>query len=569
MKELKYIDILDEGFKEKLPFIDDNSDNYDKNPEAIKWLKNGELGGGLNLSNKRDFQSLGSLNRVPYQLYQDLIIIHENTKLLRENINSLDIKLGDFDEHEIKELVENLKDYDVKLINMEQDIRNFQFDIQNFEYRLDKSDTLLGNKNDLIINNVTMTLYVLKLLVGNDVDTDLNGNFNEGLEATGLFYRILTVSGEVNKLSQELEVLKTAIGGNDVVELVDTVTNLNESIGEYTNSVNIATRLDNIDTSIQEIESDIDKIDAKFVIKTDDDTYTLVDFKTEYDLFVAKVDEIIEQDKEYHRLNTIKIENIESNIGAVETSVDGIKTEIGIDDTTGLKKRIKDVETKNSELESNNHTLNENMNSVLMDMQTINQKIGDEQSGITGSISAMSDILLGEDGESGVKKDVDDLKLKVFEDAPKDGNSYLRKDGTWIQKAFALCKYSDSDYNQIDVNGEIKIPLSTLTPLVKDGINIDSNNDVVVSDTGYFDIRFNVVVKDLTKSYIIDMYNGLNKLDSSSVGFSSIGGNQVIVLESLFKATKGDKIHFNITPSDEDSKGNAEFRFILTLQPAN
>lgn len=569
MKELKYVDKVEEEFIEKLPFIDDNSDNYDKNPEAIKWLKNGELGSGLNLSNKRDFQSLGSLNRVPYQLYQDLVIVHENTKQLKDEILKLNDKVGDFDELEIRQLIEDLRNYDTRLINIEQDIRNFQFDIQSFEYKQDTFEKLLGLRNDLIIDDVTTTIYILKLLVGNDTDTDLNGNQSSGSEATGLFYRLLSVSGEVNKLSKDLTELKQSIGGNDVVELVETINKINTSIGVYTNSVNISTRLDKIDTSIETIETSIEGINGKLIIKSDDTNYTISDFKTEYDQYVLKNDKFVNDSIEYQNKNTSDIEGINNNIGTNKSSIDAIKNDIGKNDSEGLKKRIKTVEDKNTQIENNNTTITETMNGILFDMQNINNKLGDENSGVIGSVSAMSVILLGEDGNGGIKNDVDEMKLQVFADAPKDGNSYLRKDGKWIQKAFALCKYSDSDYNKIDVSGEIKIPLSTLTPAIKNGINVDSNNDITITDNGYFNITFDCVVADITKQYKIDLYNGVNKINSSSIAVSTIDGKQLIAIETIFSCKSGDKLHFNITPINEESNGNNDFKFTFSIRPAN
>ncbi|MBF84630.1 MAG: hypothetical protein CL489_09160 [Acidobacteria bacterium] len=231
--------------------INVNSIPYVHLPETggqsqVQWLQNGEkpLSGGNTPNEYIDYS--GRLNRVQWQLYNDI-------KQNDTNINSITVKLNEtiVEVNSLRDLFDGIGDY-TQLITAVNDLSTDVGNLQNYTSDNDENISFINSSLDTIqqnydtlssqvsgqtgtINSLSSDLfsvqdslgtrvtedvtdrsgfediYYIKTEIGNYTDYDINGNVELANAATGIKSRIESISTSVNSNESAIEDNQTDI----------------------------------------------------------------------------------------------------------------------------------------------------------------------------------------------------------------------------------------------------------------------------------------------------------------------------------------------------------------------
>lgn len=416
-----------------LPYVD-RAPTPEERPDQrrIDWIKNGDCLGAA----EHAADNSGELNRGPVQvqknsttLYENELIIDSSLKEIIERVNSHDDALGGIGDDNLAIKVSELEDAVAPLpVGI---LTNKQMIFLNTGETL-KLKSVNGGRDPILDKTdrpIFDDLYYVKNQIGAWAGKDINGNIDETIvNPTGLIGRIVSQGLAINKNKNDITILEDEWRDSDVGKLKADIDQMRSELGETEKAPKPNMYLWSVvsDEKHVEFRKDIDALklavgdvvgdtldvritankdkseqNALAIVNTNDmvnNINTIIGDTTQPTTMVYNINQ---NSLDIGKLKGIVGEDVHSGLQAQVTS---ITNEFGTDDTPNtIKGRIKANETS--------ITLTGN------EVATLSTKVGNNAAG----------------SETGLYRRVVDLEGSIIEDAPKDGDSYVRKDGAWVK----------------------------------------------------------------------------------------------------------------------------------------
>ncbi|ACL78382.1 Wac fibritin neck whiskers [Escherichia phage JS10] len=443
----------------ELPFVDGVPDAPQK---RIQWIREGDCMSAA----KTKYGNEGNLNAAA-------LGVQKNVEALDAN----DLKTAD----KVNELIENVNNINDALemstdISIIQQIEKNRVDIVDLkkvtEDTTEKLDTLTTNfdflREDVGYHDplqdgpyltVRENIVLLKTEIGHYENQDINGNPlppGETNEATGIKRRIMDNTTELVDHRLRLDTLERNYEDSDVGQLGIKLNEIRAELGPHSDTVGkqpaytrisvLETAAVNFNTAIDEIKDNIDFSGMPIkdrVTTLESKTFTLensvnVDLKPR----VTSIETQIGSESAPASIN--------GRLSGLRTDVNDLKTVVGVSSSDGLRFQVTDINRRlGSEVSPAAGTINKRLNDVIIQanqstssIQDIQVKIGNNQSGIKGTLLKLTDKVDGTNPngatveERGLINAVTSLETQMqgkLGDAPSDGKLYARRNAAWAE----------------------------------------------------------------------------------------------------------------------------------------
>lgn len=480
----------------QIPFVDGIPD---ENQEKINWIVNGEQLFGAESTSGNE----GNLNLSSVQIQKNIEVIVENENVLLGAIETNKTKIQNIElllnESADLSIFEQLSEIKSNVDHLEESVDKIKIDSNSMSLNLDNIESEIGVKSSVFGNkNIHQNLDYLKTRLGNNKNEDLNGNFVDGKEDSGV---IKKTNDAINQ---------AFLNANEIIKIKD--------------------KLDEV--GLETLDSDVDKLKNYIGIKPISFDKTIYEQISINKLDISKHDEKINQ-----IFASIGTENVKSQLSDLEESYLNQNEEISL-----LKANEVDFEIALKKNESDFSNLNQNFS----DLNVIIGSTPNE--GIRNDVNILK-VALGEDSltdqktvKGRLKKletehSINSAKIQDIEIQLGDVNSGLIKQITTNTKSIA------GDVQSNDVVEKYGLMATTKSLYSSNSSIIESINNIV-KKYNYSSKKF-VLLSDasLNSSSNIDavIASKLNATKNNPV-FSSNGIEGIMLNNEFVDAIKSDVV---------------------------
>lgn len=317
-----------------LPYVDGETQNQQN---RITWFVNGEL---ITASSTR-FRAEGSMNKLPWMLYQNIVTLKNSIEFVMETLEESGNGMDEFRES-VDELSTRIDLQDVLLSNGLVDIENIQLGMSQTSSEISKLDQEIVGINVVLIDQATVMGELSQA--------------SEMHESTISDHETRIVENKVDLESCEQEITKLKDDVKAIPILEERINTIEQSITSLTQN------FDQLMLSSTTLRSDVDKNISEI-----SDMKINIDANTK---LITKTSEEIVNINESIALSETKITKNETEIGLVVQSVDVLR-----DDVTKLDVRIKNNEEGIVLIKSNVETIKVDIEKNKTDIVNINTSI--------------------------------------------------------------------------------------------------------------------------------------------------------------------------------------------------
>ncbi|ASD52073.1 fibritin neck whisker [Pseudomonas phage PspYZU05] len=436
----------------------------------INWAKNGEDFTAASTINGND----GVLNRAGVSIQKNVVALQVNQVLvgdkvneLVDNVNTINNALNILDNEDIIAQV-TINKTDISKIKLKQaDIIQATSDLQLKVTEMDDSLGVYDPLEDSVYRTVRDDLFWIKKEMGQYPGQDINGQSVDGNDSTGMKRRIMSTSFVVNQQGERLTILEQKFHDSDVGSLTAEVESMRNELGNksFSTPTPIYLRLRGMDTNLGTINQQLFTISESIGLTSG--------VSSLYQDVSSNTTRISILEDKSNDADT-RLDLIEEAIGtnSIPTSINGrIKTNadsiisingiLGADTSSGLRGQVAWINqvvgivpegqpAPQDSILGELSVIQSSVGTLQNTVQDIQVEIGNNNEGIKGQILRLTNITFGTNPngatveERGLLDTVKSHDAKLFGisqaigEAPKDGNFYVRKDGTWVLLSDAL-----------------------------------------------------------------------------------------------------------------------------------
>ena len=517
----------------ELPFVD-RLPNPSERPDQrrIEWIRNGDCLGAA----EHAADNGGELNRGPVQVQKNAVTLVENDRIITESlveiitrVNSHDDTLGAIGDDN---LAQKVADLTAKVDPMEEKITENAQSVFLVGELAKSTRDVVGVKNQVDVNDRTIfnDLLWIKQEIGNWANKDVNDNDNTQIaDPSGLKARLVSHGLSISANERRITDLESDWVQSDVGALTSAVQDIRLELGRVVDAPVGGVYPWIKQATTKQDENALEIANLKNIVgghggQTLDERIT----QNTVDINSAKTDIIA---------NANQIDNIKAVIGdstqqmsltykvnANEMNIAELTNVVGSDENAGLRKSVGDImnemgnDTTAGTLKGRLATVETNIREDKRDIALINTKIGDNTIGAETGIYRRITLLEADVSSptTGIKDRLDGLDgliAEKVEEAPKDGKTYARQDGAWVESlggGGTVAEAPDDGKSYVRKNQD-------WVDMTEDGLTIPNGESLKYND-GNKDIDLLGVIG--TKTYVGGSGNTLkiaDKVESFSV----------------------------------------------------
>ncbi|ASZ76406.1 fibritin protein [Proteus phage PM2] len=565
-----------------LPFVDGPI----KDQTQIEWILNKkECLTGASKYGKSD----GVLNRVPAQLYENIKTLHENDTLINGQVNELIDSVDTINESlEIgnnKDLIKTIIETKDRADIFESVIQSNSDDIFELDEDIKelKDEVGVHNPVDTVKRTLRDDTLWIKKEIGSYPGQDINGQTSQESLGSGMKRRIIDVATQTVDNTKRIGVLEKTWADSDVGSLTIEVGKLREELGKSSDQeyLSVYKRLsvieDNVDKGSEVISDIMTKIGPGNVSET-------VSINTQ------EISKLNEEVLGTSGLKT-RVSRIESKLGDetspftilydISKNKEGLKdlnTIVGADTSSGLRGQVTWIQSQvglgdeppaPGTVLSKIDLLTNSTNELSIDVQNLQSEIGNNKTGIKGTVIQLVKAIEGTDPEGstvkeiGIQKATEDM-YEVYDKGmplpPEDGKAYICRYKTWTPIPTSLgvftAKYAkalEEGLNDVDISETLISKLCELT-----------DGKVSVFDSGHYEIDFESLIPKEFKDRKIKFSIFKNdEMFFETSDLISTNNSNVFKESTIVEISENDQIHVKVESTDSDF---SEISFGIKLQ---
>lgn len=451
----------------ELPFVDGVPDASQK---RIPWIRNGDC---LTASETK-YGHDGVLNAAGVGLHKDILALEENAHLTKdslnhviENVNNINEALEISSDIEIIQQINTNKDnIDILQVHMQFAEVNIG-ELQVSTEFLTEDVGVYDPEEDSYYRPVRGDLHFIKTEMGQYPDQDQNGLSVEGNVSTGMKRRIIDNSSAIVEQEIRIQKLEDDYADSDVGSLSIKLNELRDEVGPRTEAQGkepVYTRLASLeryetlsDETITEIKEAIGLGQGSSIntrMTTAEGQLRTVETTLEAPI-VGVVPRLIQVE---NAIGTSALPlTINGRLTALRTDMTAQETIVGKSTSEGLRGNVawlsqrmgQDINPEAGSVNFRLNTLTKASSDQASKIQDIQAEIGNNSTGLKGSVLTLTRQMNGTDpnGQTvetrGVIISIKQLETKVLnkiDDAPNDGEAYVRANGQWVLLSDYLTK---------------------------------------------------------------------------------------------------------------------------------
>lgn len=549
--------MIDKLSIKELPFVDGVPD---ASQERIRWIHNGECIEGASTKYGHD----GNLNAPALGVQTNVIRLEENTVASKDKINELVDNVNlinealeiSTDTAVIQQIEKNRTDIialDSKATTTKTDLDNLTVNVNFLEEDVGYYDPAEDGSYLTVRENINL----LKNEIGHYANQDINSQPlppGETSDATGMKRRIMDNTSAIVNHTQRIDTLEKNYEDSDVGQLGLKLNEIREELGPHTDTIGkqpAYTRISTLETAAISFNESIDSIKTSIGFDKGpiDTRVTTLETKTstlENTVNNGLVPRVTAVET---AIGTQDIPtSINGRLGGLRTDVNELKSIVGASSSEGLRFQVSDIDRKiGTDVSPAAGTINKRLNDLTSQgnssastIQDLQAEIGNNQTGLKGSILKISNQIDGTNPngstveERGLTNSVKGLEAQMITklgEAPTDGKLYGRKNSTWSEVV--------DGSTEIDaVKADLVVTNSKVTALTS---RVDGNDTSISSldtrtgalNTSVGEIKADIV---LLKSKDTEQDDRITALEASDV----TANGKITALETKTDTTDSD-----------------------------
>lgn len=441
-----------------LPFVDGCPEADQK---RIPWVRNGECLTAASTKYGND----GVLNGHTLGVQKNVEALEKNSTTSKDKLNEVITEVNNISEalsisndtSVIKQIAENKDHIEILQVHMqfaENNIGGLETDTAFLKEDLGVFDP----EEDSLYRPVRQDLLWIKTEMGQYPDQDINGIFKQGAVASGMKRRIIDNSTAIVNTIKRVTKLENDYSESDVGSLSIKLNEIRDELGPKTSATGttVYSRVSTLESGQQKNKDDIARISTDIGLGTGLPIVTRVK---------NVEDKTVSIDDTLNRPITgviPRVTTIETAIGtkdvpaSINGRLDGLRTDVnalgqivGLDTSSGLRGQVawmsqtigSDLNPEESSIQGRLGIVETRSARSASDIQDLQAEIGNNNAGLKGSVLQLTSQMEGTNPngttveERGVIRSITQLEQKnnsKIDDAPSDGQAYVRKDGAWV-----------------------------------------------------------------------------------------------------------------------------------------
>lgn len=565
-----------------LPFVDGPI----KDQTQIEWILNKkECLTGASKYGKSD----GVLNRVPAQLYENIKTLEENDSLLHGQVNELidsvdtineSLEIGN-NKDLIKTIIETKERADIfesVIQSNSDDIFSLDEDIVDL-----KGEVGIHNPIDTVKRTLRDDTLWIKREMGSYPGQDINGQNSQESLGSGMKRRIIDTATQTVDNTKRISALEKTWSDSDVGSLTIEVGKLRTELGNSSDQeyLSVYKRLsvieDNVDKGSEVISDIMTKIGSGNISEAVNENSS----------------EITKLNEEVLGTSGLKtrVSRIESKLGDetspftilydISKNKEGLKnlnTIVGVDTSSGLRGQVTWIQSQvglgdeppaPGTVLSKIDLLTNSTNELSIDVQNLQSEVGNNKTGIKGTVIQLVKAIEGTDPEGttvkeiGIQKATEDM-YEVYDKGmplpPEDGKAYICRYKTWYAIPTSLGVFT-SNYNKTVEEGlnDVAITDTVITKLCE-----LTDGKISIFDTGYYEIDFeSLIPKEFSERKIkFSLFKNEEAFFETSDLISTNNSN-VFKESTIVEIAENDNISIKVESLDSDF---SEITFGIKIQ---
>lgn len=441
----------------KLPFVDTCPEPDQK---RIPWVRNNDCLTGASTKYGND----GSLNGAGVGIFTDVLTLEENSVSTQDVLNKVIDNVNN-----INEALEVGADVDVirQIAQNKENIEILQVHMQFAEDNIGELETstefikedlgVFDPNKDTLYRPVRNELLFLKTEIGAYPGQDFNGLPNPGADSTGMKRRIINNTSAIVDATNRIQKLEDDYQDSDVGSLSIKINEIRDELGpqdEVNDKPPVYTRLDSLDTLTTEHDDTINRISTAISLDVGpsinsrvnglETRTTTVENTLNFPItgIVPRVTKI-ETDIGKNDIPT----SINGRITTLRTDHDALSFIVGKDSGSGLRGQVATLtqtigaDNVPTSIQGRLKIVETRSISTAVAVQDLQAEIGGNNTGLKGTVLKHTSQIDGKNPngstveERGLVISVKQLETSMMnkiEEAPEDGEAYVRKDGAWV-----------------------------------------------------------------------------------------------------------------------------------------